>query len=321
MMTQLGFVILAFAITAISLVVILRTRLNRLAMDTPNQRSLHAVAIPRTGGLAIMAGVLGTWCFFSGGLLWAGLVLVLVLISVVDDIRGLSIKWRFLGQWVVSAIFIYAYYPILAWWGIGVVALMVWMINLYNFMDGSDGLAGGMALFGFGAYAIAAGLSNDWQISLLSACIASASLAFLFFNFNPAKVFMGDSGSIPLGFLAASIGVYGWQTAIWPIWFPVLIFSPFIIDATITLLKRAFQGESIFEAHRSHYYQRLVLMGFGHKKTAVLEYALMSMVSLTGLLLLHRPFLYVAFLLLTWAVIYGTLIWVIDRHWAQHHIK
>ena len=118
-----------------------------------------------------------------------------------------------------------------AWQAVLALATM-WVTNLYNFMDGSDGLAGGMALFGFGAYALSAWLAGDAVFVVVAASIAAASAAFLVFNFPPAKVFMGDAGSIPLGFLAAALGILGWRAGHWPLWFPVLVFSPFIIDAS-----------------------------------------------------------------------------------------
>ena len=161
------------------------------------------------------------------------------------------------------------------WQAVLALATM-WVTNLYNFMDGSDGLAGGMALFGFGAYALAAWLAGDAVFVVVAASIAAAAAAFLVFNFPPAKVFMGDAGSIPLGFLAAALGILGWRAGHWPLWFPVLVFSPFIIDASVTLARRLLRGERVWRAHRSHYYQRLVQLGWGHRNTALAEYALMA---------------------------------------------
>jgi UDP-N-acetylmuramyl pentapeptide phosphotransferase/UDP-N-acetylglucosamine-1-phosphate transferase len=152
---------------------------------------------------------------------------------------------------------------------------VAWITNLYNFMDGSDGLASGMAIAGFSTYAIAAAWSADATVLYASAALAGASAACLVFNFHPARVFLGDVGSIPLGFLAASIGLMGWRDDAWPLWFPFLVFAPFIGDATLTLLRRAANGEKVWQAHRDHYYQRLVRLGFGHRGTAYVAYALM----------------------------------------------
>jgi len=103
-------------------------------------------------------------------------------------------------------------------------------------------------------------------------------------NHHPARIFLGDVGSIPLGFLAAALGLAGWRNDLWPLWFPVLVFGPFIADATITLVKRAIRGERVWQAHRSHYYQRMVLMGLGHRRTAWVGYALMAACAAAALL-------------------------------------
>jgi len=162
----------------------------------------------------------------------------------------------------------------LGWAPIAVVAV-VWMTNLYNFMDGMDGLAGGMAVFGFGFLAMAAWFAGNTPLALMNASIAAAAVAFLLFNFHPARMFLGDAGSTTFGFLAAGLGLIGWRDGAWSIWFPVLIFSPFIVDATVTLVRRAMQRERFWLAHRGHYYQRLVLSGWGHRKTAFTAYGLM----------------------------------------------
>jgi len=152
---------------------------------------------------------------------------------------------------------------------------VAWITNLYNFMDGSDGLAGGMALIGFGAYAAAAALAGHAPLAALSVALAAASGAFLLLNFPPARIFLGDAGAVPLGFLAASLGLVGWRDDLWPLWFPLVVFAPFIGDATLTLLRRLARGERVWHAHREHYYQRLVRLGAGHRGAALTGYGLM----------------------------------------------
>ena len=253
------YLLIAFFISLFALVLILKTRIANIALDAPNQRSLHTKLTPRTGGLAIMAGVLISWLLIPISFYWILFPLSLMLISLMDDIVHLSVKWRLLIQLLASAAFVLVMLPPQVWWLVVLLILLItWMTNLYNFMDGSDGLAGGMGLFGFAAYAIAAYVMGDMHVAVMNAAVSSACLAFLFFNFNPAKIFMGDSGSIPLGFLAGSIGAYGYFSRLWPVWFPVLVFSPFVIDATVTLIKRQLAGEKVWQAHRSHYYQHLV---------------------------------------------------------------
>ena len=164
------------------------------------------------------------------------------------------------------------------------VLAIAWYANLYNFMDGSDGLAGGMAVIGFGAYAWGALQSGQAALAAASASIAGAAFAFLFANFHPARLFMGDVGSVPLGFLAGALGVLGWRAGAWPLWFPLLVFAPFVCDATLTLARRLMRGERVWLAHKEHYYQRLVRMGFGHRGVAWIEYAAMILCAAAALL-------------------------------------
>ena len=315
------YLLISFFVSLIALLLILNTRIANIALDTPNQRSLHTKLTPRTGGLAIMAGVLVSWLFMPINFYWILFPLSLMIISLMDDIVHLSIKWRLLMQLLASAAFILVMLPPQAWWLVTLMTLLItWMTNLYNFMDGSDGLAGGMGLFGFAAYAIAAYLRGDMPLALMNAAVSSACLAFLFFNFNPAKIFMGDSGSIPLGFLAGSIGAYGYFNGLWPVWFPVLVFSPFIIDATVTLLKRQLVGEKVWQAHRSHYYQHLVQLGWGHRNTALAEYMLMIGVSASAILLLNKPDFFTFCTLVFWAMAYLLMMRWIDKHWIQANL-
>jgi UDP-N-acetylmuramyl pentapeptide phosphotransferase/UDP-N-acetylglucosamine-1-phosphate transferase len=185
-------------------------------------------------------------------------------------------------------------------------------------MDGSDGLAGGMAVIGFGAYAIAAHLSGAGPFAVLCASVAAAAAGFLVFNFPPARLFMGDAGSVPLGFLAGALGVVGWSRGFWPIWFPLLVFAPFVCDATLTLLRRALRRERVWQAHRDHYYQRLVRMGFGHRGTALVEYAVMAGCAAIALLARREPSTVQAgALALAAALLIAIAFWV-DLRWARH---
>jgi len=317
------YLLLSFLITFFLLILILKTRIANIALDTPNQRSLHTKLTPRIGGLAIMAGVLISWLAFLPSIsatnwYWILFPAILMLTSLVDDIYQLSAKWRLLIQLIVSVAFLIVMLPHQPLWLLALLTLLItWMTNLFNFMDGSDGLAGGMGLFGFATYAIAAFLMGNMHLALMNAVIATACFAFLLFNFHPAKIFMGDSGSIPLGFLAGSIGAFGYFNTVWPAWFPILTFSPFIIDATVTLIKRQIAGEKVWQAHRSHYYQHLVQMGWGHKKTAVIEYILMLSIAVTAIFLLKQPVLNIVITLLLWAIAYLIIMKWIDKSWKQ----
>lgn len=272
----------AFTAPSVALVVallvtsILRSRLAaRFALDTPNERSLHSQPMPRTGGIGVLAGLaagLAVMPEFQAFLLW---LLPLVLISVLDDVRGVPAAARLAVHLGVAVAFVH-HFTGFGWPAVLVLGVCIaWMTNLYNFMDGSDGLAGGMALIGFGAYGAAAFIQGDTMFAQLAWCVAAAAAGFLVFNFSPASIFLGDTGSIPLGFLAGALGLLGALREIWPWWFPAVVFAPFIIDATLTLLRRVLRRERIWQAHRDHYYQRLVRMGWSHRATALAEYLLM----------------------------------------------
>lgn len=194
---------------------------------------------------------------------------------------------------------------------------IAWMTNLYNFMDGSDGLAGGIAIFGFSFYGIAALLAGNVEFALLNFSIAAAAAGFLVFNFHPARIFMGDVGSVPLGFLAGTLGIMGWKQGNWAWWFPILVFSPFIVDASVTLARRLLRRERVWQAHREHYYQRLVQLGWGHRKTALAEYALMAVCGLCALAALFAPAAVQVILIVSFAVVYLAIALAIDAAWRR----
>lgn len=286
-------------------------------MDHPNERSLHAIPTPRVGGLGIMAGVLVAIVWLSDTALLPVVVgaFALAAVSVLDDLRGLPVRVRFLAHFVAALSCLLALG--LTGWALVVGGLaVIWMTNLYNFMDGADGLAGGMAAIGFGALALAAWLGDAPVLAAFCAAIAAAALAFLRFNFPPARVFMGDAGSIPLGFLAAVLGIQGAMQNVWPWLFPLLVFSPFIVDTSVTLARRGLHGEKIWKAHRSHYYQRVVLLGASHRQLALSAYLLMLASAALAFTLLILP-QHAVWLLILSAATYLLIFLAIDRRWHR----
>lgn len=272
--------------------------------------------VPRTGGLAIIAGTLAAFAVVPApGSLAAG-VAALAAVSVLDDWRSLSPGLRLLVHLCVCTVFCAVAMPGVAWTWLAVAALGVgWMANLYNFMDGADGLAGGMAVSGFGVLAAGAMLAGDVGLAWTCASIAAAAGAFLVSNFPPARIFMGDTGSVPLGFLAGAIGVLGWNRSLWPAWFPMFAFAPFILDATTTLARRALRRERIWQAHRSHYYQRAILLGWTHRRTALAGYALMISFGGCGLLSLGRaPAIQLVLLCVPLVLMIAAMV-AVDRAW------
>ena len=313
--------LLAVVSSLVSIVVlrILLSRFGRVALDRPNARSLHQHPVPRTGGIAVLLGAAGVLAFGATEI-WLPLALAfgLAAISFIDDMRGMPTALRLSLHLAAAAL--------LSWYVLSpmdalVLALLVvavaWITNLYNFMDGSDGLAGGMTLIGFGTYALAAHLTGHAAMAALCTALAAAAAGFLVYNFHPARIFLGDVGSIPLGFLAGALGVLGWRDDLWPLWFPLLVFGPFIGDATLTLVRRLVRGERVWQAHREHYYQRMVRMGLGHRNTAWVAYAAMLVCAAAALLgRAQAPALQAAAFASGAALLGGLAIWV-DLRWGR----
>jgi UDP-N-acetylmuramyl pentapeptide phosphotransferase/UDP-N-acetylglucosamine-1-phosphate transferase len=321
--------LVAFGLAVLLTFGLTRYRGRWAVLDRPNARSLHADPRPRSGGLAIVAGLAaGGGLFLStgtagGAFLWVGLcVLLVAAISFVDDIRDVGVFARLAAHAIAAAVtvllgdlaFFHMHFP---FWELvlpGAVAIaasilyLIWMLNLYNFMDGIDGLAGGMAVIGFGGFAALGGVAGAPVFTVLSLCIALASAGFLVFNFPPARIFMGDIGAGTLGFLAGLFTLWGARAGVFPFWVGVLVFSPFVVDATWTLVRRIVAGEKPWEAHRAHAYQRLVQHGWTHRRTVLCEYGLMTICA--GSAILVRAEVNPAFgagILLAWILIYLVL--------------
>lgn len=315
--------LISFIVTTLAVGWLARTRAARLALDEPNARSLHTTPVPRTGGIGLMLGVAAGWILAGATLhwaMWVGTALVIV-ISLLDDFRGLSAAVRLAAHLLAATLAAMALLgggsPLLL---VAAILAIGWMCNLYNFMDGSDGLAGGMALFGFLAYAVAAWLAGNIQFALLNFVIAAAAAGFLVHNFHPARIFLGDAGSVPLGFLAATLGLNGWLQGDWVWWFPLLVFSAFIVDASVTLARRLLSGARVWEAHRDHYYQRMVQLGLGHRSTALTEYAVMVACSFAGLWAMTLDSSGQQHVLAAAGVTYLAAIIIIERAWrAKPH--
>ena len=318
------FPLISFLTTIAGLWFLLRSGLaTRVAVDVPNHRSLHTLPMPRIGGLVTVPAFLLAWILSpEANPLQLGLVAILAVFSYMDDRAGLSAALRLGVHLAVAAAFTMLLLDLQDMaWVMATLLWIAWCTNLYNFMDGADGLAGGMALFGFSACGLAAAMSGHHDLAIASCSIASASAGFLLFNFPPAKTFMGDAGSIPLGFLMGALSVLGYRLGAWPLWFPILVFLPFVADATVTLLKRVVRGEQFWQAHHEHYYQRLVRMGWSHRKLALNGYGVMFAAAGSALLLLNFSESVQCIGLLVWVSLYALAMVAIDIRWKRHLFK
>ena len=257
---------------------------DRAILDHPNERSSHQTPTPKGGGIVVLVVVLVAWIgvgiFFESGpfLTWImpTTVFVLAALSWVDDLRGLPPALRLLFQiTAVCVVLALRPEPVLVFQGVLSVTLdvlaagllWVWFINLFNFMDGIDGITGTQAL----VIGLGIGLIGSSSSALLGVIIAGAALGFLIWNWHPAKIFLGDVGSVPLGFLL------GWlllDLAAAGHWAAALILPAYYLtDATVTLVKRAIRGEKVWQAHRQHFYQQAVQRGLSHAAVSTAVFA------------------------------------------------
>lgn len=236
--------------------------------------------------------------------------MIVAIISLVDDRSHVPVRIRLPAHLLAAVLLVTGglrwhvigvpgmdvYLPVVMGYVLSIL-FIVWMTNLYNFMDGMDGFAGGMAVIGFGTLGLLGHVAGDDYYAAICWVIAAAAAGFLVWNFPPARIFMGDTGSSTLGLLAAALSLWADRSNLFPLWLSVLVFSPFVVDATVTLVRRTLKGERIWEAHRNHYYQRLVQAGWTHRRTVLWEYGMMLLCS-AGALLAFRAAALVQWLIL-----------------------
>ena len=276
--------VLFVAVLAASLVgtrLVLWLLRRRSILDLPNERSSHRVATPRGGGLAVVPVLIVAWLAIGyagtpdqarASLVLGGAALGLGALSWIDDLKGLAVAWRLVAQAGVVAAALLAlpgggpYLGGLLPTGFDAAAaglLWLWFINLFNFMDGIDGLAGAETVSlgaGVAVVAVVAGMDDATVLHGLAAL--AAALGFLWWNWQPARIFLGDVGSVPLGFLL------GWlllDLSARGYWASALILPLYYLaDSSITLVGRGLGGAAVWRAHREHFYQRAVQRGASH---------------------------------------------------------
>ncbi len=273
--------------------VLRRFALRRALIDVPNARSLHKVPVPRLGGVAIVlaaVGTLGVVATISGcvpGLPWITIATIVAALGLVDDLRSLSAALRLplqaaLGYGFVRAAHVSEHValgggilldlpqPVVT--GVAVV-YVVGALNIYNFMDGMDGLAGVQAVGAGLAIALASACGGHGDLALAAFVLAACAAGFLAHNYPPATIFMGDAGSTFFGFSLVALGLLGTAGRDpLPLAVAPLALAPFLLDGTFTLFRRLSRRERIWEAHRSHLYQRAVATGLDHR-AVLLPYA------------------------------------------------
>ena len=292
----MNFILLFLLLTVLSYFfvhLIRRYAEHRRIIDHPNERSSHSTPTPRGGGLAIVVVVTGTglWSMREAD---PGRVLVYIVCGLViaylgwrDDVHSLSTRVRFAVQGLVAAVSIYGLgyarevtIPLvgeLQLGAFGVVITFLWIVgltNAYNFMDGIDGIAGGVALAGGLGWMMLATQANIPFAFWVALAIAASSLGFLGHNWSPAKIFMGDVASTFLGYTFAVLPLLSATEGGDALMLGTLLMWTFIMDAGVTFIRRALKRENVFAAHRTHLYQRLVIGGYSHRKVSALYISL-----------------------------------------------
>lgn len=288
-LSLLAIAIPAFLVAVLGTGLARRYALARSVIDVPGARSSHSVPTPRGGGLGIVAALvlclpLVLWlaplpATFLWG--WGGGMVLVAAVGWFDDHRPLSPLLRGLAH-ALAAVWLVAWLGGMSELDLGLVQIelgffgsvlavlgCVWVVNLYNFMDGTDALAGsqGAAAAMGGALLLAAGGAQG--LAGLAVALGGACLGFLVWNWPPARVFMGDVGSYAIGFSFVALALAGVQQGAVPVLAWVMLLGVFVFDATFTLFRRLLQGERWYEAHRSHAYQRLVQAGWSHRGVAL----------------------------------------------------
>lgn len=275
---------------------------SRAMMDQPNERSSHSSATPRIGGAAIFAGWLaGAFVIsvFVGDTEVAGKFALLALCGLLafglgfaDDKFTLSPTWKLVGQIFIGALFTVIFAPfqmlplpffgnvsIAAVWSIPITTLwIVAFMNAFNFMDGANGLAAGAAAAGLAWFSVAASFAGASELAAAALLLAFACMAFLPDNLLRGRIFMGDNGSMMLGFYIAAFTVLGtnWTGGNLSALVAPVIFLPFLFDVALTLCSRMVRKQNVFEAHREHLYQLMMRLGASHARIAALYVGLVS---------------------------------------------
>jgi Fuc2NAc and GlcNAc transferase len=309
-MRSLTWLLGAFLCSCVLTGLVRRSAMAKGRLDIPNARSSHTTPTPRGGGLAIVVAILAAavaswWLESLAAAAVAGAVIGGALIAGIghlDDVRGMGALPRFCVH-ILAAVAATAWLlaspdpffePSPQWLSVIVLVIgIAWSINLFNFMDGIDGIAASQSTFMAGAgalLAIAGGTATGW--SELAIAAAGASGGFLVWNWPPAKIFMGDVGSGFLGFWLAVLAIGMHAAGMVPIWTSLILGAVFVADASVTLLRRMLRGERWYEAHRSHAYQILARRWQSHLRVVVALWLLNVAVALplAYLSIAHRQF-------------------------------
>ena len=345
--SMIFFFIFSFIFTFATTPVVRRFAYKIGAVDVPkDKRRVHKRPTPRIGGLAIIFGFLVAVLSFNDDwsrstiatLIGAGILAVL---GVIDDCKALDAKLKFVVQ-VIAALVVVLYgdirisvfsnpnvfstepYIILPMW-LSVIVTVIWIVfitNAVNFIDGLDGLAAGVSAIMSMSLVFISISYHEYTIALMGLALMGSCFGFLPFNFNPAKIFMGDTGSTFLGYILAVLSVQGMFKSYAVISFavPLLMLGLPLFDAVFAMLRRIFTGKSPMVADRGHLHHRLYDMGFSQKQTVFILYAISGVLGITAILLAEQRFLR-AMLLLMCVLIFLLIATMMGKNSFVHKIE
>lgn len=298
--------ILAFILSYFGVDFFRRWSEKRQILDIPNERSSHTVPTPKGGGLVIV--VVSLLCFsiyqyiFSPSVAFSYIIgaLIIASISWVDDIYSVSPIWRFLCHFIAAGLVVWqmGYWETVLLPGIGAfyfglvgivptVLWIVWVVNAYNFMDGIDGIAAVQSLISSVGWFLIGWFWGIDSFLFYALVVFATSAGFLFHNWHPAKVFMGDVGSAFLGFTFAVfplLAAFEVRSTEYKAYFPILAILflwIFVFDTVCTLIRRIFKREKIWQAHKKHFYQKLVVDGGSHSSVTMF-YGVLALLVMGG---------------------------------------
>lgn len=274
------------------------------AVDKPGKRKVHETNMPRLGGLAIyMVFTVVLVVSFPISEFLKGLLLgstIIAFLGAADDCRGIAPKFKLLGQITAALVVVYfgttvqfvtsPFDGIILLGILAVPVTLLWIVgitNAVNLIDGLDGLAAGISAIAAVTIGIIAFLEGQYEVAVISFVLAGAIMGFLKYNFYPARVFMGDTGSMFLGFVLAILAVQGLtkSATVISLFIPVVIFGIPILDTFFAVARRFVNGNPIFQADKEHVHHRLLDLGFSHKQTVLLIYGISIILGLSAVLL------------------------------------
>ena len=331
MLQNFKIILTVFIFVVLVMPLVMKIAVHVNALDMPNERKVHKKPMPRLGGLAIFLGFLLGYMLFCNPTVQMNSILIgsfiLILIGVFDDIKPLTPKVKFLGQ-LVSAIIVVCYGNVilqdLSAYGLylnfGIFAkpitvfFIVGIINCVNLIDGLDGLAGGISTIFFITITIIATLMGAYNglDSSLTVIMIGATLGFLVYNFHPAKIFMGDSGSMFLGYMIAVISLLGFKNVTLTSFIvPILILAIPILDTLFAIIRRVLKGESFAKADKEHFHHQILKIAGNQTKTVLIIYFIQILFSAASIVyVLRNPkmgqILYVILLIIILWLIAGT---------------